>query len=37
MREAFEIMFYGMGGIFAAVLLIMLVTYLLKKTDSKKD
>lgn len=34
MREAFEIMIYGMGGIFAAILIIMAFTSLFKKIDS---
>jgi len=33
MKEALEIMVYGMGGIFAATLLIMGVTYLLRLGD----
>ena len=33
MKEALEIMLYGMGGIFAAILLIMGVTYLLRLED----
>lgn len=33
MKEALEIMVYGMGGIFAVVLLIMGVTYLLRLGD----
>ena len=39
MKIAFEIMLYGMGGIFAALLVVMAVTYLLRfldKTDQKK-
>lgn len=34
MKIAFEIMLYGMGGIFAATLIIMFATYLLRKADS---
>lgn len=33
MEEALEIMLYGMGGIFAATLLLMGVTYLLRLGD----
>ena len=39
MKIAFEIMLYGMGGIFAALLVVMAVTYLLlflDKIDQKK-
>lgn len=39
MKIAFEIMLYGMGGIFAALLVVMAVTYLLRfldKIDQKK-
>lgn len=34
MKIPFEIMLYGMAGIFAALLLIMSVTYILKLLDS---
>lgn len=36
MKVAFEIMFYGMGGIFAAILVIIAVTSLLRIMDSRK-
>lgn len=34
MKIPFEIMLYGMAGIFAATLLIMSVTYILKRLDT---
>lgn len=35
MKEAMEIMIYGMSGIFVATLIIMAATYLLKLLDNK--
>lgn len=37
MKEALEIMFYGMGGIFTAVLIIMGITYLLRLVDGMES
>lgn len=40
MKIALEIMLYGMGGIFAALFVVMAVTYLLRffdKMDQKKS
>lgn len=35
MQAALEIMLFGMGGIFAAIIIIIAVTYLLKLMDKK--